>query len=81
MQPNTDTKLLEQYGLTRQHLMSLFLYLAFLPAGKEVYVPNGRIQKTTEDTFQLIVDDGTINAVAEEFMTRHTELRKDIFKK
>ena len=71
---------LEKHFDVRQEEAALFfIFLTLIPPGEHVSFLNGRIEKLTDDTFQLCVDTDTLHEIADNFLIETVNDYTDIF--
>lgn len=67
------------FDAKRKEAAGLMLMLMLLPVGGQFKAINGKIIKTGEDTFQLVVDDETIRDLTEEWVEHNVDIRHELF--
>lgn len=69
----------KHFGIKEEEGALLFTFLTFLPPGEDIKFINGRIEKITEDTLKLCIDNATYHQVAEGFLIENVDEYPDLF--
>lgn len=67
----------KHFEVRREEAALLFIFLTLLPPGESFTCMNGRVEKLTEETFQLRVDNAVLHKVADGFLSGTTQNEYD----
>jgi hypothetical protein len=63
----------KHFDVKKEEAALLFIFLTLLPPGAVLPVPNGQIEKLTEDTFSLHIDSSTYQRIAEKYLATEVD--------
>ena len=69
----------KHFRVSKEEGALLFVYLTLLPPGESVDFLNGRIEKLTEDTLRLCVDQAIYHQVADGFLIEKIDDYDEMF--